>query len=139
MIMKKNIIISVLLQLLSKTSKSLIKSDDKKLLTVLFKLLIKVNEIIESNFVMYKDLQPTDAKTEIKIIDDIYTALDSMFDLLFLELEANEKDFFLNEYNRLIDNLENIREGLELYLDIDLMNTINQITKKDYSDFIKVA
>jgi len=139
MVKKKKIIMTILFQILGETTKLLMRSDKNKLLHAIKSVLEKANDTIENGGIMYRDLPPEVAEKEIRTLDNIYSALDKIFDLILDDMEQSQKDIILSDYNRLVDNLENIREGLELYTNIEAMQAISEIARGDYSNFIRVA
>ena len=139
MVRTKNILISALFQMIEKTSHSLAVAEQDNVLIFLRDSFALVNKTIENAGIIYSDLQPNEAQKEITTLDNLYFALDKIIDVLITELDESEKQIILPEYNQFIDNIENIREGLELYTNPELMKTLKDVSIGDYSDYVKIA
>ena len=139
MLLKRNIITTILLQTLSKTSKILAESKEDELISLLKNTFVFANETIENAGAIYKDLSIKEAENEIETLDSLYFMLDKAKNMLFTVLTENEKETIQPEYSRLINNMENIREGLELYLNEDFIQSIDEISKGEYSNFVRIA
>ncbi len=138
---RKNILITVLFYTLKKTNKAIIlqKSEDEKMLEILKEALNFANTELKDDSIIYSDLTKEEAEQEIKILDSLYFALSSIFNMLFLSLSKVESEEIKKEYNKLIDNMEDLREGLELYTDETAMQRLTEIAKGDFSNFTHVA
>ena len=137
--LQQNAIMIILFQTLAKTSNAIALKQDNELLTLLKEVLDFASTELEKDQVFYSDLSPTEAEQEIKILDSLYFALSTVFKLLFELLGDQESKDIKKEYRRLLDNMEDLREGLELYMDIEAMQRLDEIAKGDYSNFMRVA
>ncbi len=136
--LQQNIIITILLQTIGKTSTTIAETKETELLKLLKDILIVANTSIKEK-VVYRNLTPTEAENEIEILDNMYKLLSTIFDMLFSRLTKKQSLVIKPEYNKLIDIMEDVREGLELYTDVEFMETMKAVSKGDYSDFIRVA
>ena len=96
------------------------------------------NEELEKDEIIYSDLTPDEAEQEIKILDGLYTGIYTAIHILFDFFTEPKIKEIQNEYHRLIDNMEDLREGLELYMDTEAMQRLTEISKVDYSNFISI-
>ena len=137
--LQQNIIITILLQTIGKTTTTIAETKENELLKLLKDILIVANTSIKEQSTVYRDLTPKEANKEIEMLDNMYKLLSTIFEMLFSQLNENQLLTIKPEYNKLIDLMENIREGLELYTDLEFMQIMDDIAKGDLSDFVKVA
>ena len=137
--LQQNIIITILLQTIGKTSTTIAETKENELLKLLKDILIFATTSIKKQGTVYRDLTPKEAENEIEMLDNMYKLLSTIFEMFFSQLNENQLSIIKPEYNNLIDLMENVREGLELYTDIELMEIMDDISKGDLSDFVKVA
>ncbi len=137
-IKNKNILMFVLLQTLGKTSTA-IATQEKDILNILKDALIFANKQFEKEEFFYSDLTSDEAEQEIKNLDGLYIGLHTTMHMLFNLITDKESNEIKKEYHKLIDNMEDLREGLELFTDMELMQSFKQAANGDYSNFIAVA
>ena len=137
--LQQNIIITILLQTIGKATTTIAETRESELLKLLRDILKFANTSIDELGVIYKDLTKEDAGNEIEKLDNIYKLFSTVFGLIFKELDENQMNFIKPEYDKLINQMENIREGLELHTDMEFVQIMDDISKGDYSDFVKVA
>ena len=137
--LQQNAIMIILFQTLAKTSNAIALKQDNELLTLLKEVLDFASTELEKDQVFYSDLSPAEAEQEIKILDSLYFSLSTVFKLLFELLTDQESKEIKKEYRRLLDNMEDLREGLELYMDTEAMQRLDEIAMGDFSNFIHVA
>ena len=133
---KQNIIITILLQTINNFAEVNLIKKQTDIIVILKDTLNNVNSLFENDTVFYEDLTPEQANQEINKLDELYKILSGLFNLL---VSIDNQKEIKTEYNLLIDNLENLREGIELYQDEDFINAVESTSKGDYSDFIRVA
>lgn len=127
---KHNIIFTILLQTLTKTSKA-IQKKDVDLLQFLKETLFFINEKIENEYRVLK-MFPEQAEQEIKTLDKLVSALLNMFSILFDLLDENENEIIKPEYQRFLDNLNAYRDDLELFLNTELWQEVERIHNGTY-------
>ncbi len=135
---KQNILMFVLLQTMGKASTA-IATQDNNILDLLKDALNYANEQFEKDEIYYSDLTPEEAEQEIKTLDGLYSGLYTAIHMLFNLVTETESNKIKKEYHRLIDNMEDLREGLELYMDKEVMQALDEISRGDYSNFISAA
>ena len=133
--LQNNVIFTILFHTLGKTSTAIATKKEDDLFSFLIKTLNFANIEIEKDIEIYSDLTPEEANTEIKKLDDLYTALYTIFNMLFKVLSNDESKEIKNEFNKIIDNMEDLREGLELYMDNDVMQALEEISTSNYHSF----
>ncbi len=133
--LRNNIIITILFQTLGKTSTAIATKKEDDLLSFLIKILNLANTELEKDQTIYSDLTPKEADNEIKKLDALYTVFNMLFNMLFKELSEETSIKIKNEYNRLIDNMEDLREGLELYMNEDVIQALDEIYRGNYQNY----
>ncbi len=134
---QQNLIITVLLQTLGKTSTAVVTKKGDDLLQFLNEVLRFANTELEKDEIYYSDLTPEEAEHEIKILDGLYNGLDAATSILVEMLTDEEVNQFRAEYNRLINNMEDLREALEIFADEEAMQTLREVAKGDFSNFVE--
>ena len=137
--LQQNKIIIILLQTVGKTATTIAETKEMELLKRLKDILIFANTSIKKQSAVYRDLTPKEANSEIKMLDNMYKLLSTIFNMLFSQLNKNQLSIIKPEYNKLIDLMENVREGLELHTDMEFVQIMDDISRGDLSDFIRVA
>jgi len=135
----QNIIITILLQTIGKATTTIAEKKESDLLTLLKDILSFAVESIKNESFVYRNLEPSQAEAEIKMLDNMYKMLSTVFNMLFSQLDTNEIEPIKMEYDKLIALMEDIRESLELFCDIEFMESLKAVSNGDYSDFIRVA
>ncbi len=135
----QNIIITILLQTIGKATTTIAEKKESDLLTLLKDILSFAVESIKNESFVYRNLEPSQAEAEIKMLDNMYKLLSTVFNMLFSQLDTNEIEPIKMEYDKLIALMEDIRESLELFCDIEFMESLKAVSNGDYSDFIRVA
>ncbi len=127
---KKNIVILVLFQTLTKTS-NLVQRQDIDLIVFLKEVLNFANKKIE---IELKEVAgtPETAKQDIKTLDKVVFALKNVFDVLFEYLTEEENKIIQPEYEKFLDNLSDYRDDLELLTDVELWEEVERIHNGTY-------
>ncbi len=136
---KQNLIMVILLQTIGKATTTIAVTKENELLSLLKNILISANTSIDEAGTIYKDLSAKEAEQEIETLDNMYKLLSGVFNMLFNELLPEQSQIIKPEYKKLIDNMEDIREGLELYMDKEFMQAIREVKNNDLSNFVKIA
>jgi len=141
MIQKKqeNVIITILLQFIHKTNFDVLLTDDLRLLELFRDVLTTANTVLESSEDLYGELSLQDAQTELKRLDGMYNVIHGFVMLLESDLSEHEISIYNAEYERLLQNMEDIREGLELQASNEFRDTMHKISIGDHSDFKRIA
>lgn len=131
----KNVIIFVLIQSLTESSQTLQKKD-ANILQFLKDILISLNHQIEIELKEVKGT-PQTAKEDIKMLDNIVNALQSVFNILFDMLTENENETIQPKYQKFLNNLNDYRDNLEILTDTEIWEEVEKIhdgthDKKDY-------
>lgn len=127
---KHNIITSILLQTLTKTSNA-IQKKDIDLIQFLKDTLSLINNKLENEYRTLK-MYPEQAKKEIKTLDNLVNALINLFSILFDILDANENKIIEPEYNKFLDNMNDYRDDLELFLNTEFWEETVRIYNGTY-------
>ena len=137
MLKVKNIVFSILLQAITKTSNAIETIDENSIVNVIKDVFAFVNNYIE-NYEIRKDISPEDAENEIQMLDKLYTMYSTLFKIIITQIDKSEVEKLRPEYNRLIDNFEDFRDSLELFTDVESMQLLKEISEGDYSNFINL-
>ncbi len=132
---KRNILISILFTTLGETSTAIAQRQINKEFDIL-KILITVLE--SANNKLEKETKniisnAKEAEQEIKTLDKLVSLLLDLFDILFELLTEDIKNQINNEYKRLIDNLNDYRDDLELMTNISFWEEVDKIHKGTYN------
>ena len=127
----KNIVTTFLITMLNKTTKALQKTNID-LLKFLKDVLILANRQIEKELKEVKGT-PETAQQDIKTLDRLVFALQSVFDILFDLLTETERNTILPEYQKFIDNLNEYRDDLQLLTNTEFWNEVNKIYNGTYN------
>ncbi len=137
---QKNIIITLLLQTIGKLSTESAQEFELEKQLLHFRTAVQeLNNAAETTPTVNPDITPEDAKHELFQVDQLYTMFDGFFGLLFEGLTKAQKAYIYPDYSRLIDNLEDLREALQLHANPEYRETMRKIAAKDYTDFVNVA
>ena len=136
----KNIIITILFHTLGKTSTAIATKQGDELLNFLKEVLEFANMELEKDEIIYSDLTPKEAENNITNINNMKIALITVFNTLFNILTVSETKIIQPEYQRLNNNLDNIRNDTEISnLLIIFENQNKNITKFDKDMFTSIA
>ncbi len=131
--LKQDIIITLLLQGINNISKTIVKKEDENILNVLKNTLNKINIKLESNFNIVNDLQTDELQNQLNSLDSIVEILQTSFSLLLKVLDIDNKKYFKKEYKRLLNNLNDFRESIEIFKDVELWEEVSKINNGTFN------
>ncbi len=127
---RKNILMFVLFQTLGQTSTAIAKRQidkDVNILDLLNNVLENANIELEKSDKKFVCEEPKQEQENIKNLDSLYNLLSTAFNFLFEVSTADEKKEILPQYNRFIDNLNNLRENMETCTNVELWKETEEI------------
>jgi len=138
--LKQDIIITLLLQGINNISKTIAQKDEKDNFQVLKITLNKINEKLEGNYNLVNNLKPEEFKIKLDSLDNMVKLLQTGFNLLIKNLNDENKKSLKKEYKRLLNNLNDFRDDLETFNDVELWNEIKKINNGTYdrSNYIDI-